>query len=168
MKDLQAQVNEIARTVDVNKARLGEHLGDYKELQATVNRVDQKMTALVDPTIGLVPVIKESMDTMIKEISRLHGDFRSLDQYTRNGLTDSVKETRANAAYLRERLEGCEDDIIRLREEEARETGEKEGAGHTLAIHNRRREDKYKSFVLAVSVISVLTTVTIYIVDKVT
>lgn len=168
MKDQQAQLQHIEHNVKLNTSRIAEHLDDYKELRTIVNNVDSKMSALVDPTIGLVPAIKTSMDAMLREIGKLHGDFRSLDQYTRNGLTDNIRTTREYAEYLAKRLEGCEEDIVMLREEEAREAGEDSGRGKTIAIHNRRREDKYKSFVLAVSVVSVITTVTLYVIDKVT
>lgn len=156
----------LLRTVNTTEEVLVKHLEDYREMATTVKNVDRMVVALVDPTIGLIPSIKSTVEALAKDTALIRGEVHALDQYTRNGLTTDVKAARKYAEELAIRVAGCEDDIVELRTEEAREEGTEQGKQHVTAVYNRRRDDKYKTLTIAVSVVAVVVTVSLFVIDK--
>lgn len=156
----------LLRTVSTTEEVLVKHLEDYKELSGTVKNVDRMMVALTDPTIGLIPSIKSTVETLAQDTALIRGEVHSLDQYTRNGLTADIKAARKYAEELAIRVSGCEADIVELRTEEAREDGVEQGGKHAVAVYNRRRDDRYKTLTIAVSMVAVIITVSLFVIDK--
>lgn len=137
--------------------------GQLSEMRAALGRLEKQNELLFDPRMGWInrtdvelKELRDGQDWLKREMGELRHDFTNGVSSKISRIDDELQEHLREYPEMKRLLEGaiqgCVDDIDELKAIEDQAAGEKRGEAKAHSSYNRRKDDKYKTAAIVVSV----------------